>query len=444
MLFRSAFLGSLVALAFFPVATGGITTLEAAGIPEDGKASSVALDSLLRAPSLDLRLLERSVLERNPTLGAMRAAWRGAQAGADQAGALEDPMLEFMTAPQSWSSSAVDPAYMASVSQRLPIFGQRGLQGRAARAGARAMAEDYWSARLDMLREARRAYYEYFLVGRGRVVNAEVRELLAQLRRSAVGKYSAGTAGLEDALQADVEIAMLDHEDVALTRARRVAVARLNALLQREPGSPIPEPQADIALPAAPMRSDSLLALARELRPELKSWSAQRESREAGLALARRQRLPEFTLTARYDRFMEEREWRPQIGLSLNLPIQFGRLGAAEREARAGIEQMEYRRKAAEAQVGLEVETALAGVQESEHEIHIIEERVVPATESALRSVRASYENNRSSFAGLLNVERDLARARLELYRAKVGYLQGFADLERAAGVRAADEEAGQ
>jgi len=67
-----------------------------------------------------------------------------------------------------------------------------------------------------------------------------------------------------------------------------VAAARLNALLQRDPGAPLPEPPGEITLPPAPARSDSLLALALGSRPELKSWAAQRDSRAAELSLARR------------------------------------------------------------------------------------------------------------------------------------------------------------
>lgn len=413
----------------------------AAPAPGAPALRTLALDSFLAADTLDLPLLERAVLDQNPTVGAMREAWQGAEAAADHAGGLEDPMLEVLTAPRSWSSDAVDPAYMLSLSQQLPVFGQRGLKARGARADAAAAGEDYRAARLDVLREARRAYYDAYLASRGQAVNAELKELLAQVRRTAVGRYSAGTAGIEDALQADVEIAMLDHEDVAFMRTRRVAAARLNALLQRPAMSPLPEPPAGISLPPAPAQSDSLLALALASRPELKSWAARGEAKASELSLARRQRLPDLTFTARYDRFMAEPEWRPQVGLAMNLPIQLGRLGSAERAARAGVQEMEYRRQAAATKVGAEIETALAGVQETEHEIHIIEERVVPATERALRAVRASYENSRAAFSALLNAERDLARARLTLYRAQVDYLQGMADLTRAVGAEAVEEE---
>src|SRR5689334_10776463 len=259
--------------------TGTLAALFLAAAPMPAAAQAPVLDSLLASPTLDLRLLERAVLERNPSLGATRLAWRGAEAAADQAGGLDDPTIEVMTAPPSWSSASADPAYSATISQTLPLFGLRGWKGRAARAEARALGEDYQAARLDVLRETRRTYYEYFLAVRGHALNVELEDLLGQVRRTAVARYAAGTVGLEDALQADVEIAMLDHEDVALMRERRIASVRLNAFLQRDPGAPLPDPPGAIPLPPAPARADSLLELARVSRPELKSWAAQRESK---------------------------------------------------------------------------------------------------------------------------------------------------------------------
>ena len=400
-----------------------------------GTQAPAALDSLLAAPALDLALLERAVLERNPSLGAMRAAWEGAQASADQVGALEDPMVDFSTAPRSWGSSAMGSAYMVEIAQRFPIFGQRGLRGRAARGDARAIGEDYRGGRLNLVRETRRAYLDYYLVARNQAVNVDLKDLLTQFRRTALGKYSAGTVGLDDALQAEVELAMLDHVEVALVRERRVLAAQINALLRRASTSPFPEPPAVLPIAPGPPEADSVRSAAFASRPELRGWDAKQDAREADLSLAQRSRLPEFTFTARYDRFMNESDWRPQVGVGVNLPIFFGRLGAAEREARAGLEEANYRRQAAHNQVAYEVESALSQVQETHHEVEVVEERVVPSTERALTAIRASYENNRADFLTLLNAERDLARARLDVYEAKVRYLQALADLDRAVGV---------
>src|SRR4051812_46262818 len=172
---RTPFSGALLALGILivPYHPAWAQTPMRPGHDMRTPALGVASDSLFPAPTLDLALFERTVLARNPSLGAMRAAWRAAEAQADVAGAWDDPMLEVMTAPRSWNSRTVDPAGMVSISQRVPIFGQRGLEVRVARAGARAVGEDFRTAQLDMLREARRAYYEYYLIGRSQAVTAE-------------------------------------------------------------------------------------------------------------------------------------------------------------------------------------------------------------------------------------------------------------------------------
>lgn len=397
-------------------------------------APSGTLDSLLARPALDLPLLQRAILERNPSLEAMRSAWRASEARADQAGKLDDPMVEATTAPQSWNSSDVDPGYMVMLRQPLPLFGQRGLKGRAARERAGAAGEDYRTERLDLLRETKDAFAEYYRNARSREVNAQLMDLVGQFKRIATAKYEAGTANLADALQADVELAMLDHQRVSLERDRRVVVARINTLLRREPLSGLPDPAADLPIPFAPVRADSILAVARASRPELRSVDAERRARESEVSLARRGRLPEVELEARYDRFMDMREWRPQVGVGLSLPFLFGRTGASVREARAMLDETESKRIAALQQVDYEVAAAASRVEEIHHEIEIVEGRVVPATEQSLAASRAGYESNRTDFLTLLNAERDLARARLSVYDVRAEYFLALADLERAVG----------
>jgi outer membrane protein TolC len=159
-------------------------------------------------------------------------------------------------------------------------------------------------------------------------------------------------------------------------------------------------------------------------------WSARQEE----LRLAKRERFPEIALQARYDRFMDMPEWRTAVGLEFNIPIGWGRIGANIRAAEAGLERAESERKAERDRVLAQITAARARVEETMHEVHIIETSVVPATERALASVRAGYEANRTDFLVLLNAERDLARARLDRYRARAEQGMALADLERAIG----------
>ncbi len=405
--------------------------------PGSGSAgiSPAALDSVFQERPLDLALLERAVIARNPSLGAMRASRQQLEARADAAGSLDDPMLDVMVGPGSFGKSSVDEAYSIGLSQQISIFGQRGLRGRAARAEARSAAEEYRATGQELLRETRRLYFEYYAVTHGAQVNRDLSDLLAQFRRVALQKYAAGTAGQQDALQADVELAMLDHQRVVLERTRRVVTAQLRALLHDETERTLPEPPRELAEPAMPIEPDSTVAMAMRLRPELKGRDALRDARYEELRLAQRDRFPEITLQARYDRFMVEPEWRTGVGLGLNVPLGWGRIGANVRAAEAGLERAELDRVAERDRVLAEITAARARVEEMRHEVHIVETQLVPATERALASVRAGYEANRTDFLVLLNAERDLARARLDRYRARAEYGMALADLERAIGI---------
>jgi outer membrane protein TolC len=423
------------ALAAVCLAAPAIVPAEGSAAPEAADSSAGPLDSLLATTPLDLPLLERAVIARNPTLAALRAAQREASERADAAGALDDPMLELMAAPASFGKSAVDEAYAIKLSQRLSIFGQRGLRGSASRAMARSAAEDYRAAGQDVVHETRRLYFEFYATARGAEVNRDLSDLLQQFRRVALQKYAAGTAGQQDALQAEVELAMLEHQRVVLERTRRMIVAQLRALLHDDTERALPGPPNELPERAIPVDPDSAAAIAARLRPELKGRDAVWSARHEELRLAERERLPEIALLARYDRFMEMPEWRTAVGLEFNIPIGWGRIGANIRAAEAGLERAESERKAERDRVTAEITAARARVEETMHEVHIVETSVVPATERALASVRAGYEANRTDFLALLNAERDLARARLNRYRARAEQGMALADLERAIGI---------
>jgi outer membrane protein, heavy metal efflux system len=434
---RPATLGLALAL--------GIATPVAAQAPATSPSSRPsALDSLLAGSIMSPEQLERAVLERNPTLAAASAAVREASERADRAGALLNPMVDVLVAPGAVGDDGImAPGYMIDFRQSFPIFGERGLEGRASRAEARAVGADLRAVRLDLLQEARRLYYRYYLAERGLEVNAELKALLDQFRSVALQKYAAGIVGREDALQAEMELAMLDHQTVVTRRERRIVRARLNALLHRGPQESLPAPLDSVAVAheghdVADVADTAALVLD---RPDVKRLDAERESREAMVSLAKRRRLPELTLLARYDGMEDLKAMRPMVGAGISLPLWRGPASAGVSETSAGLERANQERIAAIDRARYEIEEARARVEETRHEIHIVETGVIPATERALTSIRAGYEANRTDFLALLNAERDLARSRLDRHRARAEYRMALADLERALGRDAAAAE---
>ena len=388
--------------------------------------------------ALTLSWVEHAVLERNPTLQAARAAWQESQARAEQAGALEDPMLDGMLAPQSLGSSTVDPAYRIGITQQFPLFGQRGLRRRAARAEGEVAAHDLETARLDLLRDAREAYFDYYRVCRGQETNRELVELMSESRRVALAKYSSGTVGQTDPLQAETELAMLEHDSVVLAQQRRMILARLRALLHLPQTTALPEPPRDLPTPEAPDTGEWLSARMQPKWPELAAADASVKARQASLTLTHRERLPSLGFGFAYDRFWSETDLRASVSTSLNLPLNFGRLAAREREARAALSKVEAERLAIRDRIELRIEEASASLGLYLHDIEVMRGAVVPASEHALKAIRAAYEANRSDFLTLLSATRDLAKAKLELYEAQVMASQAQAELQRALAADAA------
>ncbi|HVP38567.1 MAG TPA: TolC family protein, partial [Candidatus Saccharimonadales bacterium] len=246
------------------------------------------------------------------------------------------------------------------------------------------------------------------------------------------------TSSLQDALQAEAEAAMLDHQRVALERERREVGIRINALLWLPPATVLPPPPSELAMPAPPDSSgslDSLRAQAERARPEVRAAQAAVDAARARLELARRGRLPEVMVEGAFDRFMDRSETRATLGVGMSLPFLSGLSGAAADAASAELAGARHRLDAARNRVGLEVGDALARLAEAHHEVEVMGASVVPTTEQALRAVRANYEANRTDFVVLLNSERDFASARLDYFRALADYGQAHTDLDRAVGL---------
>ena len=395
-------------------------------------AESASPDSLPSDSTLSLAWVEHAALARNPSLSAMREAWREASARADVAGALEDPMLDGMLAARSLSSRTVDPAFRIGITQQLPLFGQRGLRRRAARAEGEVAAFDFEAAGLDLLRDVREVYFDYYRVCRSQETNRELVGLMRESRRIALAKYSAGAVGQTDPLQAETELAMLEHESVVLGQQRRMILARMRAFLHLPQSTPLPEPPRELPSPEAPDTGQWLSARMQPKWPELAAAEARVKARHASLSLAHRERLPGLGLGLAYDRFWSEADLRTSVGVSLNLPLNFGRLAAHEREAQAGLFKAEAERFAVRDRIEQRIEEASASLGLYLHDVEIMRGAVVPASERSLKAIRAAYEANRSDFLTLLNAARDLAKAKLELYDAQVMANQAQAELQRA------------
>lgn len=386
-------------------------------------------------PEIDVDEYTAEVLRRNPTLAAARHALEAAVARYPQVTALDDPMLGYAIAPGSIGSDAVDFGQRIELSQRLPWPGKRRLRGDVALSEAEARQEELRTARDELVREAKAAFVRFYFVYRAIEINEVNKAILQEFRRTAETRYAAGTASKQDALQAEVAYDHLLHRGIVLERMRRVAVGRLNALLNRAPTAELPPPPQVLASPGDRRPLEELLDRSLAARPELAALVHRLRGREAALELAHKEFYPDFTVMGGYNSLWQEDDLRPIVGFGINVPLQRGRRHGAVDQATAEASRLRAQIAELTAKVALEVQEGYELVVEAEHVVHLYQTELVPAAEENLDAARTEYAAGEIDFLSLLAAERSLMQAQLAYQEALSGYHERHADLERAVGL---------
>lgn len=418
--------GSVIVIAC--LTTGALAAQEQSSAPEVD-------DPFSALEQLDREALQSAVLERNPQLAAARAALLAAEARADRAAGLEDLSVRYGLAPLSIGSSAVGLGYEVEAMQMLPFRGKRPLRRAIAAAEAEGTADELSALRLTLAEQTSHRYDDYYLVHRAQEITAEHVALLEDLFRAATGRYAAGLGAQQDPLQAEVELAHMQHDLVILGSEEEAIRAEINALLHRAAEAPLPPPLATLPLPEAVLlEEDRLLEQALVARPELRAADAAIRAREAELELARLGGRPDFGIGAGYSSMWGEEEHRYMVGGSLSWPVWRKRVRAATIEAEARVLEVESSRQAVVDEVRRDVRVAVARLREAHHVVDIYRSRLLPAARDQVRAARTGYESDRNDFVALIGAARGLRSLELRYHEALASYYRGRAALERAVG----------
>ncbi len=379
-----------------------------------------------------------AVVARHPSVEAMAAAWQAAAQRYPQAISLDDPMFMAMNAPASLNSSTVEGAYALELRQKFPWFGKRGLRGDVAKGEAATAASEYEDAQLKIALTAQIAYIEYFLADRQLELNSKSAEFMTEFREIAQSRYRTNQVTQQDVLQAELELAELDRRKLEIQRMRKVAMARMNTLLLREPSLPFPKPNLTVTSPKHDEDSSAFHAKAIQNRPDLAAQQHRVEAESAKLSLAYKQYYPDAEFFGRYDTFWQpastQGDLRGQVGVLLNVPIYRGKLNAAVCEAQARLHKERALYEQLAADVHLEVQTALEQLQESEQAVSLYEDRLMPTAEQYLTVARSNYEVGKATSLDLVQAQRQLLNAREKQVEATAALAQRIMELQRSLG----------
>ncbi|MBI2379524.1 MAG: TolC family protein [Gammaproteobacteria bacterium] len=373
----------------------------------------------------------------NPELAAMREEGQAARARVDSAGKLPDPMLRLELMDIDRSSPRLLPGQVGqtryTLSQAFPLGGKLTLREQEARAEAEAAGQRIEQTRYALNAMLRMALAEHHQAEAAAAINREVLALLERLEAVAQVRYANGSAPQQDVLKAQTERSMVAGELMGLAAEAERARARLNALLGRGEAAPLHIPGEPPPLPGGELAAETLHSQLAERNPELAAGEADIAAADFRSRLADKEWLPDVNVGVGPVQ-VDDRVESWQIMLEVNLPLQFDRRRAMQREARAMRRRAEERRRAAQWQLASELDAALAGYARARERESLYGATLLPQAQLTLRSALAGYETGKVDFGTLIEAERAIRAARLERVRAQFEQQSAYAAIERITG----------
>ena len=375
----------------------------------------------------------------NPSLEAAQKTLEAMRQRAPQAGSLPDPMVGVsylgMPTPLPFQGVGSDPMATAGlmVSQEFPARGVRKLRYQIARTEAEAERGTYEQVWNTLVGELQRAWVEYRYAFDALELLKENERLLGEVLRASEARYAVGEGSQRDLLQAQTQLSLLATKRERLEQGKRVAAAKVNALLGREPFTALAPPGA--TTPATPPADiEEILKGLADTSPLLERAEKRIEARGLGVDLARKSYQPETKLSATYmNRGGFEPMW--EVSLEFSIPAWFRtkqRPEVAERTFELAAARREY--EATLRDLGFQVREQYEAARTAKRLFEIYDDTVIPQARLALESSMNGYEAGQADFLNVLSgfvtlVDYRMAqldeRRNLELAVSRIGELTG-------------------
>lgn len=385
-------------------------------------------------------------LANNPDLAAVQARYKALAAIPSQQETLPDPSLSLGVINFPADTLELDQVNMTQMqiglSQKFPYPGKLSLKGQAATLQAEAALERIDEARLNLIRDIRKSWWNIFYLKKSLATIRANQELLRATVAAARTKYEVGKGLQQDVLLAQLELTRLLDRDLAVANTLVQQTAIITALLGRTPEQGcmiLIQPDDHLDLPHI-MPLSALESLALSKNPAILALRKNRAASKTRIALARRDYFPDFTVAAAYGFRQDtssglERSDLATIKVSMNLPLwTTSKLDQAVAQRTSESKAADYKVQDLQNRILAEIQAAFSRYRSTSEQSELYRTSLIPQAEQTAAAMLKGYQVNKVDF---LNV----VRAQLALYNYKItywNYLSGafkaLAGLEAATG----------
>jgi cobalt-zinc-cadmium efflux system outer membrane protein len=387
---------------------------------------------------LPLEQALRRALQNNPAIQAARANWESARQRIVQAGAWEDPKLNFNSKVARFvdvpRNGFVDQAL--SVEQLLPLSGKNRSRERVAAAEALGKFEGLRRQELDVTAKVKGSYFRlatlYVLLD----LNQQDEASLAQALEASKAKFEVGKQSQADYLTADVERQRIVEARRDLGQKLSEEQTRLKVLMNQDPFAPLGRPQTDAGV-MPPFPVERLRQLTLSNRPEVRQAQAMVAQAVAKAQLARREWIPDPSVSVGAQHYNGGSQAVSELdaGVSLNLPWFNGKkYRAEEREAQSDALSAQKSLEQAQTEALGLLRDQLVRLETLQHHLELYREHLLPSARQTAASKAADYEADKAGLADVLSSQRAVRELQAMYYQDLTDYQVGWADLEALVG----------
>lgn len=384
--------------------------------------------------------LTQAVIRQNTGLTARELRIRASRALMESAGALDDPRVSYSVAPSSIGTdipsgfgNALRVRQTFQVSQLFPWPGKRQLRTELAEARAEIAEANYDQLLTSLTQQARSLWSQLWFVVQALSVNAEHQALLGDLETVASTQYANGLGLQQDVLQIQTSLVGLQHRELVLNQEIRRLHARINDLLNQPADTPLGLPGERLPNRILPGRNN-LLEWVLESEPELMALQAKSRLAQRNKELVDLDDFPDLQVNVGYNELWNDIEQRTQVGVSLNIPLDFGKRSA--RKAAAGFNYASSRADVARLRNTLvaDLEQLLSTEQELAHSIDLFETELIPKAEQTLDAASANFGGGGGNFQTLIQAQQQLLDLQLQISEMQAERLMTISEIDKLSG----------
>jgi len=397
-------------------------------------------DDNLSSSTLQLNILIKEVVQRNPNLDATRLRIQAAHEAVHRVQVLDDPQV-MVTSDQNkfHKTSDFTPMMDYEISQLIPFPGKLRLKGEIAKQVMLQKQSVEITTYRELIRQAKLLYYQLYTNDLSIRINADNTGLVNALIEDSMALYRSGKGEYAETIKMQLELQMLEEQRLMLEAEKVMFQSMLNALLNRSPTEPLGKPVASFSKPFN-LSFYQAESIALASRSELHGMQAMVMEQEKMAQLAKRNYYPDFMVGVAYERMNNNFDghvddaWMLKVGF--NLPIWIPEKQAREvREARANAFANQKELEGMKAMISGKLKELLAKLKSTDDKIFLYRDGILPKVKEAFSALLSSFRSGEGKFVLLLDTWRQAFNAELEYQRFLSEREIIIAELERAMGM---------